>query len=90
VDLNHRPDTMAVRKVLITGQAGMEDTVKAINEGGLDHFIAKPWTPEQLHDVVRTQLTEFVLANEDDLKPYVAALDGTRLLEAMASRGSDR
>lgn len=90
VDLNHRPDTVMIRKVLITGQAGMEDTIKAINQGGLDHYIAKPWTPEQLHDVVRTQLTEYVLANEDDLKPFVAALDGPRLLEAMASRASDR
>lgn len=90
VDLNRQADTASVRKVLITGQAGMDDTIKAVNEAGLHHYIAKPWTPEQLHEVVREQLTEFVLETEDDLKPYVSVLDGPRLLEAIATRGSDR
>jgi two-component system chemotaxis response regulator CheY len=84
IELHHSPATAPARKVLLTGQAGHEDTIRAINEAGLDHYISKPWTPEELHAVVREQLTEFVLENVVDVLPYVAVLDGTRLLERLA------
>ncbi len=90
VDLHADPVTRAARKVLVTGQAGLADTVRAVNEAGLDHYIAKPWTPEELTAVVRAQLTEFVLAEVDDVLPYVAVLDGPRLLEAARDRFADR
>ncbi len=90
IELDHDPATASMRKVLLTGQAGHEDTIRAINEGGLDHYIAKPWTVEELHAVVRDQLTEYVLAEVEDLLPYVSILDGPRLLEAISERGWDR
>jgi response regulator RpfG family c-di-GMP phosphodiesterase len=90
VELHHRPGMAAARKVLVTGQADLADTVRAVNEGGLDHFIAKPWTPEQLHDVVREQLTSFVVEEVEDLLPYVEVLHAPRLLEALRDRLADR
>lgn len=90
IELNDDPETAAMRKVLLTGQAGHEDTIRAINEGGLDYYIAKPWTVDELHAVVKEQLTEYVLAEADDLLPYVNVLDGPRLLEAISERGWDR
>ena len=60
------------------------DTIRAINQADLDHYISKPWTPEELHAVVREQLTEYVLRNVEDVLPYVAMLDGARLLERVA------
>jgi CheY-like chemotaxis protein len=84
-----RPDD-PVRKVLLTGQAGHEDTIRAINQAQLHYYISKPWTPEELHSVVRSQLTEYVLAGSRDLLPYVATLDGPRLLDAVGQRRSDR
>lgn len=80
----------ATRKVLITAQAGLEDTVRAVNEAKLHHYIAKPWNAEELQAVVRDQLTEFVIRTEDNLIPYVGVLDGPRLLEAVASSGGDQ
>ena len=70
--------------MLLTGQAGHEDTIRAINQADLDHYISKPWTPAELHAVVREQLTEYVLQNVEDVLPYVAMLDGARLLERVA------
>lgn len=90
IELNHDPATGTMRKVLVTGQAGHEDTIRAINEGGLDHYIAKPWVPDELQAVVRHQLTEYVLATQDELLPFVNVLDGPRLLEAISERGWDR
>ena len=90
IELNNDPATAAMRKVLLTGQAGHDDTIRAINEGGLDYYVAKPWKVDELHAVVREQLTEYVLAEIDDLLPYVNVLDGPRLLEAVSERGWDR
>ncbi len=80
----------AVRKVLLTGQAGHDDTIRAVNQAHLHYYIAKPWTPEDLHQVVRDQLTHYVLATPGDLMPYLAVLDAPRLLDAIGRRQSDR
>ncbi len=84
IELHSDPPTASARKVLLTGQAGHEDTIRAINQADLDHYISKPWTEEELHSVVREQLTEYVLRNVEDVLPYVAMLDGPRLLERLA------
>lgn len=84
IELHHNLATAPARKVLLTGQAGHEDTIRAINEAGLDHYITKPWTAEELHAVVREQLTDYVLDNIDDVLPYVAVLDAPRLLDRLA------
>jgi two-component system chemotaxis response regulator CheY len=90
VELHDAPATAATRKVLITGQAGLGDTVKAINKADLHHYIAKPWLVEDLHNVVKTQLTEYALAESENLLPYVGLLDGPRLLDAVSRRQADR
>ncbi len=87
VALNADAKTRATRKVLVTGQAGLQDTIKAVNEAGLDRYIAKPWSKEDLHAVVREQLTHYVIEHVEDLLPFVSTLDGPRLLEAMKHRG---
>ena len=86
VSMNADRRTRAARKVLVTGQAGLADTIKAVNEGGLDHYIAKPWVREELQGVVRQQLTDYVIDRVDDLLPYVAVLDGPRLMNAIKCR----
>ncbi len=75
------------RKVLVTGQTGLEDTIQAVNRAGLDYYVAKPWDPNEFQNVVRHQLTEFVLANGNNLLAFVDCLDGARILEAI-SRGT--
>lgn len=90
VELNGNAATRAIRKVLITGQAGLEDTIRAVNDADLDHYIAKPWNVENLHEVVRKLLTDYVIENEDDLLPFVSVLDGARLMATIADRGFDR
>ena len=77
-------DRMAsARRVLITGQADHADTIRAINVGGLDHYIAKPWDPGELHDVVREQLTNYVLDQGINPLPYLPNLEMDRAITAM-------
>ena len=77
----------ASRKVLVTGQAGLQDTIKAVNDADLDHYIAKPWTRDGLHEVVRQYLTDYVIDEVENLLPFISILDGARLLEAQKDRG---
>ncbi len=71
------------RTVMVTGQADQEDTIRALNVAGLDHYIAKPWQPEDLVAVVRDQLTTYVLQAGVDPLPYLPVLDGVRVMEAL-------
>ena len=90
IELQQDPAYADTRKVLITGQAGLEDTVRAVNEARLHHYIAKPWTAEELQATVREQMTEFVLATQDDPTPFIGVLDGPRILEHIAVTGRDK
>ena len=71
------------RTVLVTGQADQDDTIRALHEAGLDHYISKPWHADALRAVVRDQLTSFVLEAEVDPLPYMPLLDGVRIMEAI-------
>ena len=78
--------TAATRKVLVTGQAQLHDTVRAVNEANLDHYIAKPWDVDELHQVVRTMLTDYVEDMDIDPLPYLDVLDATRAMELVRRR----
>lgn len=83
VEIAHDPRTSHARTVLVTGQAGQADTIRALNDAGLDHYIAKPWNPAELLGVVRDQLTTYVLVNGVDPLPCLQALDEVRVMEAI-------
>ncbi|HHU08935.1 MAG TPA: response regulator [Intrasporangiaceae bacterium] len=86
VELAGTQEYASVRTVLVTGQAGHEDTIRAVNEAGLDHYVAKPWSAQELVDVVREQLTEYVLENDLDPLPHLKALDGSRVMGIVRRR----
>lgn len=89
VELKGNAHYAGTRNVLITGQAGQEDTIEAVNRAQLNYYIAKPWVREVLVRVVREQLTEFVLRRGEDVLRYVAILDGARLMQAVKQSGVD-
>lgn len=72
-----------VGTVLVTGQADQDDTIRALNVAGLDHYISKPWEPEALMAVVKDQLTKYVLNQSIDPLPYLPVLDSVRVMEAL-------
>ncbi len=81
VSLHRDPRTAPARKVLLTAQAGLGATIEAVNKAGLNHYLAKPWQPEELRAVTRRLLTDFVLEQETDLYPYLTVLEAERLAE---------
>lgn len=89
IALNREPSTRNAKKVLVTAQAGLADTIRAVNQAGLDHYVAKPWTGDELCSVVRSQLTEYVIENEKNLLPFLSVLDAPKIAEALRKNPPD-
>ncbi len=86
IELSQKAETRRARKVLLTGQAGLEDTVEAINHDSLDYYIAKPWKGDELRQAITAQLTSFMIENDNDLLSWTTVLDSEAILNAMAER----
>jgi response regulator RpfG family c-di-GMP phosphodiesterase len=52
-------------RVMITGFADHNDTMRAINIGGITSYIAKPWNDDQLKALVRESVYRYNLASEN-------------------------
>jgi CheY-like chemotaxis protein len=87
VSIDQDPELRHVRRVLLTGQAGHQDTIRAINEARLGHYFAKPWDGDELVAVSRSLLTDVVIDTDLDPLAFVQELDGPRLLEAYSRQG---
>ena len=87
VSLKDNPARRSIRTVLLTGQAGHQDTIRAINEADLDHYFSKPWDPNELAAVAIRLLTDFVIDVGIDPLRYARELDGPRLMETFAKHG---
>ena len=87
VEMQKNEETRKTRKVLITGQAGLKETVRAVNEAELRHYIAKPWEKEELISIVTEMLTDFVLENVKEPLQFMQILDGERIAEFIRKGG---
>ncbi len=90
---NRSPETT---KILLTGQAGLDAVVAAINQAQLNQYIAKPWAEAHLRLVVENLLRQYRLTSENrdligDLSAKNTALSGmNKELEAkVAERTND-
>ncbi len=68
----------ATTKILLTGQAGLDAVVAAINRAGLNRYIPKPWEEPDLR-----------LAVENLLKQYRLNRENQKLLEDLANRNQE-
>ena len=75
------------RKVLLTGQAGLEATVKAVNQAGLAHYIAKPWESQELLQVVRQQLGNYIAERGLNPLPWLQYLDPEQAAALLSDLG---
>ena len=52
-------------RMMLTGYADIRSLARAINEGRIYRFIAKPWEPDEVRLNVKRALESFALANEN-------------------------
>ncbi len=50
------PDTI---KILLTGQAGLDSAIRAINYGGLNRYVEKPWNIDLLSRDIQDLIAKF-------------------------------
>jgi CheY-like chemotaxis protein len=76
------PDTV---RIILTGFADSENTIRAINDGHVYAYINKPWEPEELKQVVKRAVEHFELACEN--RRLVSDLQGANsIMEAVMNR----
>lgn len=85
--MNDQGNWKATKKALLTGQAGLEATIEAINQARLDYYVSKPWAGKKLVSVAKLLLTDYVVETEKNPMPYLRVLDPVRLSEAMYKKG---
>lgn len=74
------------QKILLTGLATHQDTIEAINTGGIDHYIQKPWTKDDIGHAVKKGLTHFVTRAGLDYESYLPVLDQPLLYEILRNQ----
>lgn len=84
IELSQNEETAQTRKVLLTGQAGLEDTVEAVNHSSLHFYVAKPWSGDKLRAIIKDQLTQYMIATESELMPWARVLDAEKIFNAIA------
>lgn len=84
IELSQNKETAQTRKVLLTGQAGLEDTVEAVNHSSLHFYVAKPWNGDKLREIIKDQLTQYMIANESELMPWARVLDAEKIFNSIA------
>jgi two-component system, probable response regulator PhcQ len=84
------PDTV---RIILTGQASMESAIRAINEGRAFRFLLKPFSPQQLAEVIVEALAtrRFGLAPERPTEEaqLITALEGQYPGLTQVSRNND-
>lgn len=83
IDVNKDDRFADTRKILLTGLATHQDTIRAINSAAIDLYLEKPWKSSVLKEAVKKTLTEFILAKGIDYQPYLKHLDQTVLFEIL-------
>ena len=52
-------------RIMLTGQAGFQDTIKAVNEGNISRFLTKPCAPKLLVEAVEGGIEQYRLINAE-------------------------
>lgn len=79
IEIEDDPRFMGTKKMLLTGLATQQDTIAAINQASLDHFLEKVWDPEELVQAVKELITTFIVEKGIDHLPYTDKLDAKTL-----------
>jgi len=83
ISLQQEEHWRSTRKVLLTGQAGLDATVKAVNQAELAHYIAKPWEANEVLEVARRELAFYLKARDINPLPYLRHLEVSLIEDLM-------
>lgn len=82
IRLNNDTRLAGTKKMLLTGLATHQDTIRAINEAEIDLYTEKPWEEAEFVSSIRRLLTRYVLESGEDFSDIQSYLDETILARA--------
>ncbi len=86
-DINKDDRFTHTKKILLTGQATHQDTIKAINEAGIEKYFEKPWSSEDLINTLKKMITEFIIKKGLDHLKYSEILHQETLFQLLSNEG---
>ncbi len=76
----------STKKILLTGQATHKDTIEAINKAKIQRYIEKPWKSEDIQNIIKEQLTYYIIEKGIDYISYMSILDKKTLFELLSKQ----
>ena len=76
-------------RILVTAYAEFKDAVDAINDGGIYHYVNKPWDPAQLEGILKRALEFFLTQRERNqlMREKMEALRNLMVADRLVSLG---
>jgi response regulator RpfG family c-di-GMP phosphodiesterase len=74
------PDT---RRIMVTGYSDAGDTARAVNLGGISHYVSKPWREEQFRQFVLDSVAQYNLLRRNRLLLEVIQEQNAHLQELL-------
>lgn len=74
------PETI---RVLVTGYSDYNETVQAINSGGISQYISKPWDDDKLKKIINLLVKQYNLENENKFLFNEIKLKNSKLTELL-------
>lgn len=82
-EVHRDPRFEGTKKILLTGLATHADTINAINKAAIDRYISKPWKSNELNDIVRSLLTEYILTKGLPYEGHLSWMDKQIVFERL-------
>lgn len=84
-----RETSPATLRILVTAYTEFKDAVEAINDGGIYHYLNKPWDPSQLEGILKRAMEFFLTQRERDqlMKEKMEALRNLMVADRLVSLG---
>lgn len=76
-------------RILVTAFAEFKDAIHAINDGGIYHYVNKPWEPELLESILRRAMEFFLTQRERDqlMREKLESLRSLMVADRLVSLG---
>jgi two-component system, chemotaxis family, chemotaxis protein CheY len=80
----HRDEKFkGTKKILLTGLATHADTINAINKAAIDRYVGKPWKSNELLNIVKELLTDFIFEKGVPYEHHLQWLDKKVVFEKL-------
>ncbi|MEN7547475.1 response regulator [Rapidithrix thailandica] len=85
-EINQEHRFRHIKKILLTGLATHQDTIRAINNAGIDHYLEKPYKAQELQQAVKELVTQYILRTGLNYEEYPGLMDQDTLLKEMRNK----